>query len=404
MATTENPARPLAATKVAFIVPREVSRSRVDRAQQSAPNASTAFFTRSDEGYFEAEKFVQADKNRNVSRTAAHGKKSNWSERPSALVLIVIVWLVLSVGPGRAEEATKTPLRTSGDAVIRAAAGESEIVITTTSRVAGAIHSLTWNGREFINSADHGRQLQSASNFDVGSHFTPETFNPTEAGSVHDGAGPKSSSRLLHMIAKDNLLQSTTQMAFWLSPTGTSQGNPAKNTTVLSDHLLTKRVRIGDKDLPHVIQYDVTFGIPVGERHTFAQFEAVTGYMPPEFNTFWKFNAQTGELESLSDGPGEQPHPVVLATTSGSHAMGVFSPDQPSRGFESAGYGRFRFVAEKVVKWNCVFRLRDKTHGIAAGDYSFRNFIVVGDLATVKAALLSLHREFARGAGAAEAR
>lgn len=26
----------------------------------------------------------------------------------------------------------------------------SEIVITTTSRLAGAIHSLTWNGKEFI--------------------------------------------------------------------------------------------------------------------------------------------------------------------------------------------------------------------------------------------------------------
>jgi hypothetical protein len=30
-----------------------------------------------------------------------------------------------------------------GDAVIRAAVGHSEIVITTTARVAGAIHSLT---------------------------------------------------------------------------------------------------------------------------------------------------------------------------------------------------------------------------------------------------------------------
>ncbi|SVC63015.1 uncharacterized protein METZ01_LOCUS315869, partial [marine metagenome] len=53
----------------------------------------------------------------------------------------------------------------SGDAQIRAKSGSSEIVITTTSRLAGAIHSLTWNGREFIDSADHGRQLQSAANF-----------------------------------------------------------------------------------------------------------------------------------------------------------------------------------------------------------------------------------------------
>ena len=54
----------------------------------------------------------------------------------------------------------------SGHAVIRAKAGPSEIVITTTPRLAGAIHSVAWNGKEFIDSTDHGRQLQSAANFD----------------------------------------------------------------------------------------------------------------------------------------------------------------------------------------------------------------------------------------------
>ena len=38
----------------------------------------------------------------------------------------------------------------SGDAEVRAPAGDSEIVIRTTSRLAGAIDSLTWRGREFI--------------------------------------------------------------------------------------------------------------------------------------------------------------------------------------------------------------------------------------------------------------
>lgn len=282
----------------------------------------------------------------------------------------------------------------SGNSVIRATAGPSEIVITTTSRLAGAIHSLTWNGKEFVNSADHGRQIQSASNFDAASPFSPETFNPTEAGSVRDGAGPTSSSRLLHLIAKGHELQTTNQMAFWLTPDGKSQGHPAKNMTVLSDHLLTKRVRIGYRNLPQVIQYDVTFSVPIAEKHNYAQFEAVTGYMPPDFDTFWKFNPQSRELESLDDGPGEQRHPVVLATANGLHAMGIYSPDQPSRGFEAAGYGRFRFRAEKVVKWNCVFRMRDNTKGIAAGDYSFRNFILVGDLATVKSSMIELHEEF----------
>lgn len=277
-----------------------------------------------------------------------------------------------------------------GHAVIRAPFGDSEIVVTTTPRLAGAIHSLTWNAKEFIDSTDHGRQLQSASNFDAGSRFSGETFNPTEAGSRRDGAGDKSTSRLLHLIANGNQLQTTTQMAFWLAPGDKSAGNPAKNKTLLSNHLLTKRVTIGYDQMPNVIQYDVTFTLPIGENHKYAQFEAVTGYMPAEFQQFWKFNPATGELEHLSDGPGEQSMPVVLATTSGSHAMGIFSPQQPSPGFEQAGYGRWRFKAANVTKWNCVFRDRD-AKGVRPGEYSFRNFVVVGNRTHVTQTLRSLH-------------
>ncbi|MCB9938653.1 MAG: hypothetical protein H6823_10455 [Planctomycetaceae bacterium] len=282
--------------------------------------------------------------------------------------------------------------RVSGNATIRATVGDSEIVITTTDRLAGAIHSLTWKGKEFINSHDHGRQLQSASNFDAGSRFTGETFNPTEAGSRRDSAGATSTSRLLQLIMTKNSLQTTTQMAFWLDPGDRSDGHLAKNTVSLSNHLLTKRVTIGYRDMPQVIQYDVTFSVPIGENHTYAQFEAVTGYMPAEFSHFWKYNAETKELEALTDGPGEQALPVVLATESGNHAMGIYSPDQPSAGYVHAGYGRFRFVPQRVTKWNCVFRFRDP-QGIAAGEYSFRNFVIVGNLETVVRCMSTLHAE-----------
>lgn len=284
----------------------------------------------------------------------------------------------------------------SGNATVRAPYGGSEIVIKTTSRLAGAIDSLRWNGKEFIDSTDHGRQLQSATSFDAGSPFTVETFNPTEAGSVDDGAGAKSSSRLLHLIAKENYLQTTSQMAFWLSPTGNSGGKPAKNSTVLSDHLVTKRVRIGDGKLPNVLAYDVTFGLPVGEKHHYAQFEAITGYMPAEFSKFWKFNPESMALEPLDDGPGEQPFPVVLATDSGSHAMGIIARDPTPRGMTGPGYGRFRFRHEKVVKWNCVFRLRDDQNGIPATDYLFRQYVIVGDLDSVTSSLAAILRERSR--------
>ncbi len=283
----------------------------------------------------------------------------------------------------------------SGEATIRAPYGGSEIVIRTTSRLAGAIDSLRWNGKEFIDSTDHGRQLQSASSFDAGSPFTVETFNPTEAGSVDDAAGSKTTSRLLHLIAKENYLQTTSQMAFWLSPTGKSGGKPAKNSTLLSDHLLTKRVRIGEGKLPNVLAYDVTFGLPMGEKHQYAQFEALTGYMPVEFSRFWKFNPESMVLEPLDDGPGEQPFPVVLATESGSHAMGIIARDPAPRGMTGPGYGRFRFHHDKVVKWNCVYRLRDP-NGIPAADYVFRQYVIIGDLDAVTSTLSVIQRERSR--------
>lgn len=308
-----------------------------------------------------------------------------------------LTWTLLAKGEnGQTFSEGADPIEvTPGRAVIRGAAGGSEIVISTTARLAGAIDSLTWNGKEFIDSFDHGRQLQSASNFDCGTPFTPETFNPTEAGSRGDGAGGTSTSRLLHVLATADSLQSTTQMAFWLAAGERSEGHLAKNATKLSNHLLTKRVRIGWRDLPHVIHYDVTFSVPLGERHTFAQFEALTGYMPAEFSVFRRFDPSSAKLVEVSDGPGEQPHPLVYATADGGHAMGVFSPDQPSAGYEEAGYGRFRFEREKVVKWNCVFRLRDEKNGIPAGEYAFPVFVVVGDLRTVEGCIRELHARFA---------
>ena len=142
-------------------------------------------------------------------------------------------------------------------------------------------------------------------------------------------------------------------------------------------------MRIGVEGLPHAIRYDVEFEVPSGERHTLAQFEALTGYMPPEFSEFWALERSSGKLLPLDDGPGEQELPVLFSTPSGSHAMGVYSPDV------SPGYGRFRFPVEKVNKWNCVFRVRNPK-GIRAGKYSYRMYVAAGTRDDVKMTLNSL--------------
>lgn len=308
---------------------------------------------------------------------------------------VLIALSTCGAGPLEAQP----PVRSRGDAVISKRAGGSAIRITTTARLAGAIHSLTWNGKEFIDSFDHGRQLQSACSFNVGRRsFHAECYNPTEAGSRSDGRGNRSTSQLLKFATGPGELETTTRMAFWLQPGQKSQGRLALNTTRRSRHIVTKRVRIGYRNLPQVLDYQVTFTVPDGERHTYAQFEALTGYMPAEFESFLIYEPATARLRPLSDGPGEQQFPVVLSTRDGRYAMGVYSPQQPSPGYRNAGYGRFRFAAQRVVKWNCVFRVRAKD-GIQPGQYRYQMFVPIGTREDVRRSFEALHTSGPRGKG-----
>jgi hypothetical protein len=258
------------------------------------------------------------------------------------------------------------------------------LTITTTNRLAGAVHSIRFQGQEFIDSADHGRQLQSASSFDAmcDQPFWSELYNPTEAGSRRDGAGDRSTSRLLGVEVQENQLSTSTQMAFWLNPGERSDGKLALNDKPLSDHILHKRIRLGAYQDPRVIQVANTFQWPSQERHRYAQFEVLTGYLPAVFSEFWRVSKSTGELESLDDGPGEQPDPIILATADKRFAMGAISDGKPVWIDGNPGYGRFRFPKENVVKWNVVFRHRESPF-IQHQQASFRVLVMVGSLEQV---------------------
>lgn len=319
-----------------------------------------------------------------------------WVASVHAPPQVAIAQVVPNVGPD-SKPALAIPAIVDGNATIRANAGQSEIVIRTTNRLAGAIDSLTWDGKQFIDSFDHGRQLQSALSLDAGAtdEFWAERFNPTEAGSRRDHTGDTSTSRLMRLKARANGLESEAQMAFWLPPGETSFGRLGLNKTELSNHRFSKKVEIGWKHLPHAIRYEATFHIADNEPHRFAQFEALTGYMPENFSQFLTWSPKTNQLLSLDDGPGEQALPVVFTTADQKHAMAIFCPEgvasQPTDSGNITGptYGRFRFQDERVVKWNCVFRLRNPS-GILPGNYKFAMFVVVGTLEQVQQTLVEL--------------
>lgn len=296
----------------------------------------------------------------------------------------VLTALFLALGPclcaGLAE----------GDAQISAGTNDSRIVITTTGRLAGAIGSVVWRGKEFINSSDHGRELQSAASFDDTPKAGAETFNPTEAGSRDDFSGPHSTSRLLKITARGNHLRTRTQMAFWLAPGERSSGVLARNTNALSNFILTKDVTIGFRRWPQALNYHVTFSVPRHTRHVFAQYEAVTGYMPPEFDHYWVFDTETGTLRPLSHGPSPVHDSIVLATADGRYAMGIFAPPQKQRDTVGPIYGRWYFAQARVAKWTCVFRVAN-SRGIRTGNYSYWMLIPIGTLSQVTDMLRDWH-------------
>lgn len=281
----------------------------------------------------------------------------------------------------------------NGDATIQAHnVMGATLSISTSHRVAGAIDSVIWNGYEFINRADHGRELQSASSFDG----LGECFNPTEAGSERDDTGPTSTSVLLSIDTSNNELKTTSLMAFWTSVGGAYPqgcgGNPAiksaQNTTNLSNHKFSKKVSIGFAGISNVIEYLSSY--EVSEDHGSGTFESVTGYLGGEFSSFWTLNPGSGQLSTLSSEHGEQRLPVILSTGNQAFAMGVYSPDQPQLEYYSAGYGRFNFPAQGTMKFNSVFRTSTTPRGV----YNFRNYIIIGNLSQVSASMMQLHHFF----------
>lgn len=267
-------------------------------------------------------------------------------------------------------------------------AANALIDLGSSARMAGGIDHLGWNGVEFINAFDHGRELQVAWSADG----YGECYNPTECGSSPDGTGATSSSALQAYWTSGSLLGSEVLPAFWLAP-GVAYCGPVHNTTVTSNHVLNKIVRVGYGAIRHVLEFMVQVTIP--EDLASLTIEAPTGYLKGSFTSFYTIDPTTGILQPLSAGPGEQGLPVILSIPDGSAAMGVWSPDLPSTDFPGTGYGRWAFPdannpANATNKWNIVFR-----RGITpAGIYDFHGFAIVGTLENVRVAMTQLRALF----------
>jgi hypothetical protein len=257
-----------------------------------------------------------------------------------------------------------------GDACIQSAAFEgAPIQICTYAKFAGAIGSLKWKGVEFVNRSDHGRELQSAVNYDG----KGEAENPTEAGSGADGKGPSSTSVLQAIKAVGAKLMTTIRMAYW---------KPVEGRKV-SDTLLSKTVTIGWHGLANVIEYDVS--LKVDSTHSQFGFEALTAYMPPSFDEFYTYHA--GVLQKLRVPANHklkmigQNLPIIVVNRSRGVALGVWS--QPPTTYVSAIFTSGFFQKKGVTKWSVYYQQVP----VPAKTYTYMMLLAVGSPKSVAAAM-----------------
>jgi len=203
--------------------------------------------------------------------------------------------------------------------------GANQIKITASSRYGGAVFSLTYAGVQFLDATDHGREMQTAVQWDG----LGEAENPTQAGSAADAGLSSSVVKSAHTAPGAYSVE--TQMAYWKPFQG----------RVLSDTLVDQTYTMNWQGLPNVVHVDVTLNSPGA--HSQMALEALTGYMPATFKWFYTMTPTGWHLEPQPP-PAMAAKTVPIAITNGSRTMGIRSSD-PATTYAIGYYG-------SVAKWS----------------------------------------------------
>lgn len=246
------------------------------------------------------------------------------------------------------------------------------ILLSANSAHGGAISSLTWNGKQFLNSFDNGRLLQTAMQYDGQGEFQ----NPTEGGSAYDTPGNTSSLILYEAAVTPNVLVGVTQMAYWFPYLGqTLSGTVVGKTTTVGwggiDNLIGEHINIGH-----------------GTIHAgYTMVEVRTAYLPPEFQTLRSLDVSSASYSNLVwNQTGTEvwtnhaaKDAIVAATPDGLYAIGLWSPNSSGHFVSS-----YLSDAHPTIKIDAVAF----EPSVSAGQYfGYDSFIAIGSVSEVAATL-----------------
>lgn len=321
-----------------------------------------------------------------------------------------------------------TDAQVNGTATISGTAFGSPLTVSTSSQFAGAISSIVWNGKEFINDWDHGRQLAVNAQFFNRSNC----YNPYEAGSFFDANLPSTSSNLLEFTASANQLESRAQMAWylhtfastvagdycgdpsqWLPCPGCTPnapdggfGGPPNNGNFTSLFEVHKKVTIGFAGLPNVIEYLADVKLP---EQVVRGATNITAVMPWDFSSLWAWDAVSKEYRNVRAYNGVDDHIKVVSTADGNYAFGFYAPELLQPYNETNGtmnwwrlippdpnYKDPKNPSQLDPGYPCVhIGSSDNYPTGSSGEYKYsRAYMVIGNLNQVKDTLTQVHFQF----------
>ena len=278
----------------------------------------------------------------------------------------------------------------------------SGVTIVSNLAAGGAISELWWNGKQFINDYDYGRQVQIAFN----QALPGETDNPTEGGDKWGcpGARPAGwahgSIVLSYSVEQGRLTTLTSPLQWSPENFGGGRNNPVRWLGTIG-----KTVELDFAQIPHAIKWTTTITFPGGAN--FLDLEIVTAYLNSEFNRFYAYDAFQ---QSLADMTSNVPNGgcldpsqdarlrpiaggVIISTSDGAYALGVYRRYGRNnfglcKFLGSGGTGKYGF---QTTKWNVLQR---QPNGISPGTHSFTVYLVVG---TLQDAVSTMRTLFERG-------
>jgi hypothetical protein len=235
------------------------------------------------------------------------------------------------------------------------------VTIQSNKVAGGAIWTWTWNGKEFVNDWDHGRQIQSALTwYDLG-----KKWNPTEAGDTY-GNNPvaRRHGSPWAIFQNNSSAQQQTQSVplEWL-PWQVSGGGDDCVVAYMSMRL-GKQIDLNFNGMGPVVKYQTQIYTDVATSGA-TTVEAPTGYLNYEFHRYWSYDATSTTLKETTNmdfTPASGYGGVIISDSTTNYAMGCYGALTSQGGsftkfqlMSFPGGGGTGQYDQATSKWNAVW-------------------------------------------------